>query len=79
MIDYRLHTMTDRREVWMHGLTEKMKKTVRITNVAEQDALRRADMKAMAPSERFKALMHARDRAYEYSGLSKVYSVRKLN
>ncbi|MFO8088431.1 MAG: hypothetical protein R6U13_01220 [Desulfatiglandaceae bacterium] len=58
---------------------KKMKKTVRIANMEEQDNLRRQDMKAMAPAARFKALMHARDRAYEYSGLAKVYTVRKLD
>jgi hypothetical protein len=56
-----------------------MKKIVRIANMTEQDEMRRADMKAMAPAERLKALMHVRDRAYEYSGLSKVYTVRKLD
>jgi len=56
-----------------------MKKTVRIANIEEQDNLRMQDMKAMAPVDRFKALMHARDRAYEYSGLAKVYNVRKLD
>jgi hypothetical protein len=54
-----------------------MIKTVRKGSVKDQDAFRRADMKAMSPSMRLQALVELRDRAFSYEPLRRVAMIRK--
>ncbi|VGO18241.1 hypothetical protein SCARR_00293 [Pontiella sulfatireligans] len=55
-----------------------IKKTARVGQVLQQDDFRRKDMLCMSPAERIKALIVARDMAFDYKPLKRVACIRKL-
>jgi hypothetical protein len=55
-----------------------MIKTVRKGAVASQDLFRRADLRAMKPTERFAALIRARNEFFPYTSFKRIASKRNL-